>query len=58
MTPILEKQKHEASDIVSNADMRVGGIVQFCKLDEAGESLIRAAMGQMNLSATRAIIAC
>jgi hypothetical protein len=26
-------------------------IRQFCKLDEAGESLIRAAMGQMNLSA-------
>ena len=30
--------------------MRVGEIRQFCKLDEAGESLIRAAMGQMNLS--------
>ncbi len=31
--------------------MRVGEIRQFCKLDGAGESLIRAAMGQMNLSA-------
>ena len=38
-------------NVVSNADMRVGEIRQFCKLDEAGESLIRAAMGQMNLSA-------
>jgi magnesium chelatase family protein len=38
-------------DIVCNADMRVGEIRQFCKLDEAGESLIRAAMGQMNLTA-------
>ena len=29
-----------------------GGEVRlFCKLDEAGESLIRVAMGQMNLSA-------
>jgi magnesium chelatase family protein len=31
--------------------MRVGEVRLFCKLDEAGESLIRAAMGQMNLSA-------
>ena len=31
--------------------MRVGEVRQFCKLDEAGEGLIRAAMGQMNLSA-------
>ena len=31
--------------------MWVGEVQLFCKLDEAGESLIRAAMGQMNLSA-------
>ena len=31
--------------------MRVTEIQQFCKLDEAWESLIRATMGQMNLSA-------
>jgi magnesium chelatase family protein len=43
--------KNGSSDIICNADMRVGEIRQFCKLDEAGESLIRAAMGQMNLSA-------
>jgi magnesium chelatase family protein len=49
--PDSRKTKHEASDIVSNADMRVAEIRQFCKLDESGESLIRAAMGQMNLSA-------
>jgi magnesium chelatase family protein len=29
----------------------VGEVRQFCKPDEAGESLIRAAIGQMNLSA-------
>ncbi len=45
------KTKHELTNVVSNADMRVAEIRQFCKLDEAGESLIRAAMGQMNLSA-------
>ena len=38
-------------NVVANADMRVAEIRQFCKLDEAGESLIRAAMGQMQLSA-------
>ncbi len=37
--------------VVSNADMRVGEVRRFCKLDEAGEALVRAAMGQMNLSA-------
>ena len=37
--------------VLTNADMRVGEVRLFCKLDEAGESLIRAAMGQMNLSA-------
>jgi len=37
--------------IVCNADMRLAGIRQFCKLDETGESLVRAAMNQLNLSA-------
>ena len=41
----------KSANIVANADMRVGEVRQFCKLDEEGESLIRAAMGQMNLSA-------
>jgi hypothetical protein len=31
--------------------MRVAEIRQFYKLDGAGESLVRAAMGQMSLSA-------
>ena len=39
------------SDITCNADMRVGEIRKFCKLDEAGESLIKAAMSQLQLSA-------
>ena len=39
------------TDIVCNADMRVGEIRQFCKLPEDGQSLMRAAMSQLNLSA-------
>jgi magnesium chelatase family protein len=39
------------ADIVCNADMRVAEVRQFCKLDETGDNLIRAAMSQLNLSA-------
>jgi magnesium chelatase family protein len=41
----------ESKDIVSNADMRVGEIRQFCKLQDEGQSLMRSAMTQLNLSA-------
>ena len=37
------------SDIICNADMRVGEIRQFCKLQDEGQSLMRAAMTQLNL---------
>jgi magnesium chelatase family protein len=40
-----------SSDIVCNADMRVGEIRRFCKLPEEGQSLMRSAMSQLNLSA-------
>jgi magnesium chelatase family protein len=40
-----------SSDIVCNADMRVGEIRQFCKLPEDAQSLMRAVMSQLNLSA-------
>jgi magnesium chelatase family protein len=43
--------RNEASNIVANADMRVGEIRQFCKLQDEGQSLMRAAMTQLNLSA-------
>jgi magnesium chelatase family protein len=39
------------SDIVCNADMRVGEIRKYCHLPEDGQSLMRAAMTQLNLSA-------
>ena len=41
------------SSIVCNADMRVGDIRRFCKLQAEGQSLMRAAMPHLNLS-TRA----
>jgi len=40
-----------SSDIVCNADMRVGEIQQFCKLQDESQSLMRTAMSQLNLSA-------
>ena len=39
------------SDIICNADMRVEEVRQFCKLQADGQSLMRAAMSQLNLSA-------
>ena len=41
----------EAKDIVSNADMTIREIRQFCKLDDQNQSLMRSAMTQLNLSA-------
>jgi len=43
--------KGEPTDIVCNADMRVGEVRQYCKLQDEGQSLMRAAMMQLNLSA-------
>jgi magnesium chelatase family protein len=39
------------TDIVCNADMRIGEVRQFCKLQDEGQSLMRAEMTQLNLSA-------
>lgn len=39
------------AQVTSNADMRVAEVRQFCKLDETGESLMRSAMSQLQLSA-------
>jgi len=43
--------KSGSTDIVCNADMRVGEIRQFCRLQDEGQSLMRSAMTQLNLSA-------
>ena len=49
----IQQQRFSSSqsDIICNADMRVGEIRQFCKLQDEGQSLMRAAMTQLNLSA-------
>jgi len=47
-----ERFSNRKSDIVCNADMRVGEIRQFCKLQDEDQGLIRAATSQMNLSAS------
>jgi magnesium chelatase family protein len=39
------------SDLASNADMRPADVRKYCKLDEAGTSLMRTAMSQLQLSA-------
>ena len=41
----------ESKDIVCNADMRVGEVRRFCQLQAEGQSLMRSAMSQLNLSA-------
>jgi magnesium chelatase family protein len=47
-----QRQRFSSSvNIACNSDMRVAEVRQFCKLDEMGETLIRTAMSQMQLSA-------
>ena len=48
-----EKQRlrFTGTDLACNADMRPADVRQFCKLDEAGNALIKAAMTQLQLSA-------
>jgi magnesium chelatase family protein len=41
----------ETKDIVCNADMRIGEVRQYCQLQAEGQSLMRAAMSQLQLSA-------
>ena len=44
-------ERFKGSDIICNSDMRLAEVRKFCKLDETGDSLVRAAMSQLNLSA-------
>jgi len=47
----FSKQDTRSPAVMCNADMRLAEIRQFCKLDEAGDNLIRTAMSQLNLTA-------
>lgn len=42
--------QNNSSDIVCNADMRVGELCQFCRMQDDGQSFIRASMSQPGLS--------
>jgi magnesium chelatase family protein len=46
-----QRERFAGTTLVCNADMRVAEIRKFCKLDETGENLVRAAMSQLQLSA-------
>ena len=37
--------------VICNADMRIGEVRQYCQLQPEGQSLMRAAMSQLQLSA-------
>jgi len=47
----LFSNNSSSTDTICNADMHIGEIRKFCKLPEDGQSLMCAAMGQLNLSA-------
>jgi magnesium chelatase family protein len=50
--PTSGKQSQETlHSIICNADMRVAEIREFCKLNNEGQSLMRSAMSQLQLSA-------
>ncbi len=48
---IQNKRFGELTDIVCNAGIRIAEVSKFCHLHDEGQSLMRAAMSQMNLSA-------
>jgi magnesium chelatase family protein len=48
---LLRFSKIESTNMACNADMHIGEIRKFCRLPEEGQSLMRAAMSQLNLSA-------
>lgn len=46
-----DSENNHKLGMTANADMGVGEIRKFCKVDDAGETLMRAAMRQLQLSA-------
>ena len=46
-----QRGRFAGTDLACNADMRPADVRKYCKLDEAGTSLLRAAMNQLQLSA-------
>ncbi len=46
-----QRERFAGSELTTNADMGPAEIRQFCQLDQTGQSLMRSAMAQMQLSA-------
>jgi magnesium chelatase family protein len=46
-----QRQRFEGQPLMSNADMGPGHVRKICRLDDAGRSLVRAAMHQLQMSA-------
>lgn len=46
-----QRARFAGTDLACNADMRPADVRKYCKLDEAGNMLIKAAMTQLQLSA-------
>ena len=46
-----QRQRFQGSRLLTNADMGPGEVREYCRLDGAGKSLLRAAMQQLHMSA-------
>jgi magnesium chelatase family protein len=46
-----QRQRFDGTSLTCNADMGPGEVRKVCKLDQAGRSLVRAAMQQLQMSA-------
>jgi magnesium chelatase family protein len=47
----LQRQRFEGTELLSNADMGPAEVRDFCQVNDAGKSLLRAAMQQLHMSA-------
>ena len=47
----VQRKRFEGTKLMSNADMGPAEVRDFCRLDDAGKSLLKAAMQQLHMSA-------
>ena len=47
----IQRQRFEGAELACNADMGPAEVPQYCEVDQAGESLLRATMQQLAMSA-------
>lgn len=46
-----QRRRFEGTSLLSNADMGPAEVREYCRLDDTGKSLLRAAMQQLQMSA-------